>query len=102
MHLIFLLFFVQAEDGIRYGHVTGVQTCALPIFRPVTNLARQGIQHRFPTWSSDGSRIAFDSNRDSGTDVYDIFTINTDGSEVTNITHNTNSVTIFPSWSPIE
>src|SRR5207253_5873942 len=21
----------QAEDGIRYGHVTGVQTCALPI-----------------------------------------------------------------------
>src|SRR5439155_8015816 len=22
----------QAEDGIRDGHVTGVQTCALPIF----------------------------------------------------------------------
>src|SRR5690625_3567115 len=21
-----------AEDGIRYGHVTGVQTCALPIY----------------------------------------------------------------------
>src|SRR5439155_9264809 len=27
------LFFFQAEDGIRDGHVTGVQTCALPIFR---------------------------------------------------------------------
>src|SRR6266480_7117299 len=26
----FVLFF-QAEDGIRDGHVTGVQTCALPI-----------------------------------------------------------------------
>src|SRR6266702_2585513 len=26
-----LLFFFQAEDGIRGGHVTGVQTCALPI-----------------------------------------------------------------------
>src|SRR5690625_5475108 len=26
-----LLFFFQAEDGIRDGHVTGVQTCALPI-----------------------------------------------------------------------
>src|SRR5690348_17606810 len=25
-------FFFQAEDGIRYGRVTGVQTCALPIF----------------------------------------------------------------------
>src|SRR5271154_7378604 len=23
--------FFQAEDGIRYGRVTGVQTCALPI-----------------------------------------------------------------------
>src|SRR6266508_3317860 len=27
-------FFFQAEDGIRDGHVTGVQTCALPISRP--------------------------------------------------------------------
>src|SRR5215510_15212365 len=26
-------FFFQAEDGIRDGHVTGVQTCALPILR---------------------------------------------------------------------
>src|SRR5690625_7671054 len=25
------VFFSQAEDGIRDGHVTGVQTCALPI-----------------------------------------------------------------------
>src|SRR5690625_5432391 len=25
------VFFCQAEDGIRDGHVTGVQTCALPI-----------------------------------------------------------------------
>src|SRR5207253_6961838 len=24
-------FFFQSEDGIRDGHVTGVQTCALPI-----------------------------------------------------------------------
>src|SRR5438309_939588 len=27
------LFFFQAEDGIRDGTVTGVQTCALPIYR---------------------------------------------------------------------
>src|SRR5438309_7097177 len=27
-------FFFQAEDGIRDGTVTGVQTCALPIFGP--------------------------------------------------------------------
>src|SRR4051794_41980819 len=29
--LIILFFFFQAEDGIRDGRVTGVQTCALPI-----------------------------------------------------------------------
>src|SRR5690606_39616598 len=29
---ICLCFFFQAEDGIRDFHVTGVQTCALPIF----------------------------------------------------------------------
>src|SRR5690606_41028149 len=27
-------FFFQAEDGIRDFHVTGVQTCALPIYHP--------------------------------------------------------------------
>src|SRR5207302_3433868 len=29
-------FFFQAEDGIRDFHVTGVQTCALPIWRGFT------------------------------------------------------------------
>src|SRR5437870_10519473 len=29
--LSYFIFFFQAEDGIRDGHVTGVQTCALPI-----------------------------------------------------------------------
>src|SRR5688500_19651422 len=28
-----LTFFLQAEDGIRDYKVTGVQTCALPIYR---------------------------------------------------------------------
>src|SRR5207247_7296557 len=30
--LCFVFFFFQAEDGIRDPLVTGVQTCALPIF----------------------------------------------------------------------
>src|SRR5439155_18865297 len=33
-----LVFFFQAEDGLRAGHVTGVQTCALPICHPVRQL----------------------------------------------------------------
>src|SRR5439155_13825453 len=32
--LIGCFVFFQAEDGIRDGHVTGVQTCALPISAP--------------------------------------------------------------------
>src|SRR5207249_9198728 len=31
--LFFFFFFFQAEDGIRDRNVTGVQTCALPIYR---------------------------------------------------------------------
>src|SRR5256886_2231143 len=30
---VFFFFFFQAEDGIRYLTVTGVQTCALPIYK---------------------------------------------------------------------
>src|SRR5690625_6859778 len=37
----FCIFFFQAEDGIRDGHVTRVQTCALPIFEePFEGLLR--------------------------------------------------------------
>src|SRR5258708_7760481 len=31
-------FFFQAEDGIRDDLVTGVQTCALPIYREITRV----------------------------------------------------------------
>ena len=32
---VFFFFFFQAEDGIRDWSVTGVQTCALPIYKVV-------------------------------------------------------------------
>ena len=31
--IVFFFFFFRAEDGIRDVAVTGVQTCALPIWR---------------------------------------------------------------------
>src|SRR5207253_4769861 len=34
------VFFFQAEDGIRDGHVTGVQTCALPIWFGIEESAK--------------------------------------------------------------
>src|SRR5437762_11316655 len=33
MIMLIFFFFFQAEDGIRDTSVTGVQTCALPIYR---------------------------------------------------------------------
>jgi len=39
---LFLFFFFQAEDGIRDRDVTGVQTCALPIY---TCLEKYGVEH---------------------------------------------------------
>src|SRR5690606_4855735 len=39
-------FFVQAEDGIRDFHVTGVQTCALPLFRGEEDQGVEGLSGR--------------------------------------------------------
>src|SRR6266496_4129692 len=36
---ILIIFFFQAEDGIRDLYVTGVQTCALPICAPAKGIA---------------------------------------------------------------
>src|SRR5256885_12481365 len=55
-----LLFFFQAEDGIRDYKVTGVQTCALPILRRSTIEKNARIWGRWPlkpatnsvSWSS--------------------------------------------------
>src|SRR5690606_40714968 len=46
-------FFFQAEDGIRDFHVTGVQTCALPIYpSDSSSLARSCSLHPFScSWS---------------------------------------------------
>src|SRR5690625_7881065 len=48
-----IFFFFQAEDGIRFGHVTGVQTCALPISATAvtSNGATSSAGSRSPTGS---------------------------------------------------
>src|SRR5690348_17702571 len=39
-------FFFQAEDGIRDGRVTGVQTCALPIFAKRNPMHQVSVPHK--------------------------------------------------------
>src|SRR5437016_4818291 len=51
--LLRFFFFFQAEDGIRDWSVTGVQTCALPIYltslHQLTDAIRQAPAHLFPS-----------------------------------------------------
>ena len=63
-------FFFQAEDGIRDSPVTGVQTCALPIYNSIffnvkkipdekeleNTIVHELIHHRFP-YLSHGKRF---------------------------------------------
>src|SRR5690606_19003409 len=41
----YLFFFFQAEDGIRDFHVTGVQTCALPISGAIGGSVARFVRH---------------------------------------------------------
>jgi Tol biopolymer transport system component len=55
-----------------------------------------------PSWSLDGKKIAFQSDRDA-INYYDIYVMNADGSEQTNLTNNSASnltAHCAPSWSP--
>src|SRR5438093_105535 len=59
--LVFVFFFFQAEDGIRDWSVTGVQTCALPIYQLgrswVRGRARRGVACRDSRGACAGVRV---------------------------------------------
>ena len=61
---------------------------------PLTNFTLDSV----PTWSPDGGKIAFTSRR-LGNNNPEIFVIGTDGSNETNLTHNS-SEDDSPNWSP--
>src|SRR5690348_18078816 len=55
--MVSFFFFFQAEDGIRDGRVTGVQTCALPIslgHLPVRMITYGAVDRTVHAWISDG------------------------------------------------
>src|SRR3712207_2706563 len=56
---VWVSFFFQAEDGIRYIGVTGVQTCALPISKnqSISN-KKQRNDMKFISWNVNGLRAA--------------------------------------------
>src|SRR5256885_4448532 len=77
----YVFFFFQAEDGIRDYKVTGVQTCALPIFRQFgsgqsddervqTRLRNQ--EEKKPTDCLDQARDPFAPNAEQEERVLDL------------------------------
>jgi Tol biopolymer transport system component len=55
-------------------------------------------QDRRPCWSPDGTKIAFSSSR-AGTGWFEVFTMNSDGTNVTQLTSDADTDD-QPSWSP--
>src|SRR5206468_6695240 len=56
LFFFFFFFFFQAEDGIRDLIVTGVQTCALPIYEdsPTSEQSAAGCGRKCVRWCSPG------------------------------------------------
>src|SRR5690606_40383015 len=65
--------FFQEEDGIRYFHVTGVQTCALPIFTGFTQMSPSG---PVLSWSGGVIGVPFENNE------FTVLDLNTDWNHV--------------------
>src|SRR5256885_8867730 len=60
-----VFFFFQAEDGIRDYKVTGVQTCALPIFDREARLTIEGGRHPVVERFSQGAFVPNDLRLDA-------------------------------------
>ena len=67
-----------------------------PTPAPATRLTVHDAWDASPAWSPDGSRIAFNSDRDGNTEVYAVYA---DGSGVARLTYN-DAVDGDPAWSP--
>jgi Tol biopolymer transport system component len=96
--------FVSLRDTVAGKWGLGPSSVYVMDFDPVTgtgggNATRvTGVDtdDGWPTWSPDGQRIAFESDRSGN---WDIWAINLDGSGPTNLT-NSVSLDRYPAWSP--
>src|SRR5690606_40418859 len=67
----YVYFFFQAEDGIRDFHVTGVQTCALPISGRIRDSLDwiEGVWERTHSGDGDDDDTDYDKGSDSDGDI---------------------------------
>jgi Tol biopolymer transport system component len=62
----------------------------------VTQITSNPARDELPSWSPDGTRIVFHTNRDGN---FEIYTMNADGTGLARITNNT-ADDAYPKWSP--
>ena len=86
-----------SPDGTRIAYTKGEQIWVIDIdganAEQLTDVG--GNQH--PVWSPNGERIAFTGQEEFNQDIY---VMNADGSERTNLTNNREWDDLTPSWSP--
>ena len=85
--------FLSQRDGNHEVYVMSVDGTT-----PV-NLTNHPAIDNHPVWSPDGTRIAFHSDRDRSSEVYDVYIMEADGGNVTRVTDGVGS-SASPGWSP--
>lgn len=84
------------EDGI-VDEKDGIHLYKLNVSTGhMTQLTFGNHQNLYPSWSPDGSQIAFVSNREGN---FELYVMNMDGSEMRKLTHSLEDE-ITPKWSP--
>jgi len=92
----FEIVFDRDRDGGRQIYVLDIETKRV---RQLTRSAGPDEFNGFPDWSPDGRRIAFASNRDSGSRSLDLYAMDADGGSLTRLTDSP-ELEYSPAWSP--
>ncbi len=89
-----------SRDGTRLVYSNFRVTHALVVVDPATGQQRELLQRRLmirmPRFSSDGHRVAFSQQMDTGAQI---FTINVDGNDLRQVTEGPGQDNLAPHWS---
>ena len=86
----------QSERGVRWVYLWLLISAFITVPWMLWSVWSIREDSHDPTWSPDGKRIAFSSNRDGNLEIY---VMNADGSQQTRLTNNS-SFDDYPAWSP--
>ena len=86
---------IQSPPDLNEKEIVDVKPTSNPT-ADITRLTNNSSYDYSPSWSPDGTKIAFNSDRDGYEEIY---VMNADGTNQTNISNN-NSYDYSPFWSP--